>query len=338
MAHLLTGRAREKTSPNAWGADVGDHLVNAKSGFREADFLILPLLLCCFTKNDSMSQHPVRKYGGDALMPNLTTQQDFRTVQKLPFCYLCCEHFKPGDDINRDHMPPSALFEQEDRDVPLILPTHVECNAREHVSDEIIGQFVSLIHGRPSKRGRRPLDATVGQIAGKPITLIRGLSINRLIRRCVRGFHAALYHESLPSDTSNVFHPPLRGGDLDGDTGQPTDEVQAMLVGDQGVGQHARFSTVLKQNRIAGNTDTVVSRNGKCVYECVWSKLDNGTPICIFGLKIYEWQQFDQLAGYPPRGCVGIYWPTTGRPKIATRETELEFPFSNNDALDPFGQ
>ena len=271
-------------------------------------------------------------------MPHLTTQQDFRNVQKLPFCYLCGEQFKPGDDINRDHMPPSALFEQEDRDVSLILPTHVECNAREHIFDEFIGQFVSLIHGRPPKPGHRPLDATVAHVAGKPVTLSKGLNIHHFIRRCVRGFHAALYHEWLPSDTVNAFHPPLRGGQLDGDTGKPTDEFQAMLVGDQGVGQHALFSSVLKQNRIAGNTDKVVSRNGKCVYECVWSNLDDGSPICIFGLKIYEWQQFDQLAGYPPRGCVGIYGPTAGSPEIATRATDLEFPSPNTDGLDPFGQ
>ena len=45
--------------------------------------------------------------------------------------------------------------------------------------------------------------------------------------------------------------------------------------------------------RIADYTEKGVSRNSKCVYECVWSELDNGRPICIFGLKTYEWQKFD---------------------------------------------
>lgn len=274
----------------------------------------------------------------ELLMPDLTTQQDFRKVQTLPFCYLCGQRFMSDDSINRDHLPPSAVFEQEDRNVPLILPTHVACNAQEHVSDEFIGLLISLIHGRPLKQGHRPLDATVAHVAGKPVTLSRGLNIHHFIRRCVRGFHAALYGEWLPSATENAFHPPLRGAELDGDSGQPTDEFQALLARDKGVGQHALFAGVLKQNRIADNTDKVVSQNGKCVYECVWSNLDNGRPICIFGLKIYEWQQFDQLAGYPARGCVGIYGPTAGRPEIATRATELEFPFPNTDGLDPFGQ
>ncbi len=271
-------------------------------------------------------------------MPSLATQQDFRDVQKLSFCYLCGEEFKPSDSINRDHMPPSALFEKDDRDVPVILPTHYECNAKEHVTDEFIGQFIALIHGRTLKLGHRPLDATVVQVAGKPITFTRDLNLHHFIRRCVRGFHATLYHEWLPSNTANVFHPPARGGQFDGDTGEPTDVVQAMLIADNGLEQHKLFSYVLKQNRIAGSTDIVISRNGKCVYECVWTTFDNGKPICIFGLKIYDWQQFEQFDGQPPRGCVGIYSPATGRPKIATRATELEFPFANSDALDPFGR
>ena len=50
------GACEGEDSSNRLGADVGDHLVNAESGFRESDSLVLPLLLCCFTKNDSMSQ------------------------------------------------------------------------------------------------------------------------------------------------------------------------------------------------------------------------------------------------------------------------------------------
>ena len=270
------------------------------------------------------------------LMPSLTTQQDFRKVQKLPFCYLCGEQFKPDDNTNKDHMPPSSLFLDEDRDVPLILPTHVECNASEQVSDELLAQLIKLIHGWPLKPGHRPLDLTVVWRGGKPVTLSRGWNIHAFIRRCVRGFHAALYGQWLPSDTWNVFHPPLRGAQLDAETGQPTDKVQAMLMTDAGLGQHALFAQVLKQNRVAKNTDKVVCRNGKCIYECIWSHSDSGQPICIFGLKIYDWQQFGDVAGYRRRGCVGIYGPTAGRPVPATRATDLEFPFSNSDDLDPF--
>ncbi len=271
-------------------------------------------------------------------MPSLITQQDFRIVQTLPFCYLCGEHFKLSDDINRDHLPPSALFEKEDRDVPLILPTHVDCNAEEHVSDEFIGLFVSTIHGRRPKQGHSRLNATAGQFEGRSVTFCKDMNIHHFILRCVRGFHAALYHGWLPEDTINSFHPPLRGGLIDGITGKPADAVQAMLLLDKGVQQHALFSKVVKENRIASNSDKVVSRNGKCTYECVWSNWDDGGPMCIFGLKIYEWQQFELRFGNEPRGCTGFYSPAAGQPKNATRATDLVFPFENIDSLDPFGK
>ncbi|MCH8968967.1 MAG: hypothetical protein IIA66_07610 [Planctomycetes bacterium] len=270
-------------------------------------------------------------------MPSLIKQQDFRKVQNLPFCYLCGGEFKAGSNINRDHVPASALFLKEDRDVPLILSTHVACNAKEHASDQLLGQLIDQIHGRPINPGYRKLDATVVEVNGQVVTITKDLNIHQFIRRCVRAFHAALYHEWLPSDTANAFHPPLRGAQLDGDTGSPTDEFNRLLMTDQSLNQHALFSRVLKQNRVAKNTDQVLSQNGKCSYDCVWSQLDDGQPICIFGLKIYDWQRFGELAGYPNRGCVGFYGPKAGRPATATVSTELEFPFPNEEILDPFG-
>lgn len=271
-------------------------------------------------------------------MPQLSTQQEFRHVRDLPFCYLCGKQFAPGDSRNKDHLPPSSMFEQADRDIPLILPTHMACNAKEQVSDELMGQFVALIHNRPLAAGHNKLDVTVVQTEGKTVGTSIRLNMQHFLVRCVRGFHAALYREWLPAATRNALHPPLRGAQLDGDTGKPIDEVQAMFARNQGIAQHMAFSKALKENRVAQNTDRVVSRNGKCVYECVWCDMENGLEVCIFGLKIYEWQQFDELAGYPPRGCVGIYHPETGRPETATKETGLHFSFSDDHRLDPFGQ
>lgn len=271
-------------------------------------------------------------------MPSLVNQQDFRTVRNLPFCYLCGRAFESDDNINNDHLPASALFAKEDRDTPLILPTHNACNEAEHVNDEMVGQLISFIHGRPLAPNRRPFDGQVIQWDGQTITQSRSLNLHHFIRRCVRGFHAALYHEWLPSDTGNAFHPPLRGGVFDGNTGQPTDDFNAQLLSDKALKQHALWTMVLKQNRVANNTDKVVSRNSKCIYECVWTHLDDGSPFCIFGLKIYEWQRIGDIVGYPSRGCVGMYSPKTGRPYNATQATDLEFDFKNREKLDPFGE
>jgi hypothetical protein len=258
-------------------------------------------------------------------------------VQNLPFCYLCGGQFQADSSINRDHVPPSALFLREDRDVPLILSTHVACNAKEHVSDQLLGQLIAQIHDRPIGPGHRKLDATVLEVHDQILTVSKELNIHQFIRRCVRAFHAALYRQWLPSDTGNAFHPPLRGAQLNAETGHPTDEYNRLLMTDEGLNRHALFSRVLKQNRTAANTDRVVTRNGKCSYDCVWSQLDDGQSICIFGLKIYDWQRFGDLAGYPSRGCVGIYGPKTGTPAGAAEATQLDFPFPNDDPLDPFG-
>jgi len=40
----------------------------------------------------------------------LRTQQAVRPAQKLAFCYLCGKPFQDGDQKNRDHVPPSAIF------------------------------------------------------------------------------------------------------------------------------------------------------------------------------------------------------------------------------------
>ncbi len=258
-------------------------------------------------------------------------------MHKLPFCYLCGKNFGPKEKTTRDHLPPSALFRREDRDIPLVLPTHEACNAREHADDELLGLLIATIQGWPLPTKHRYMQGDV--IGGGPglRTLSKQLNLPRFIIRCVRGFHTALYGEWLPPDTHNALHPPMRCGLIDPSTGSATDPVQAGNLVDGLLEQHALFVSVIKKNRLAGRTDKVVSRNGKCVYECVWAKSDDGLFACIFGLKIYDWHRFGELAGYTPRGCVGVYRPRTGRPATGTTETDLEFPFPNRDELNPFG-
>jgi hypothetical protein len=57
----------------------------------------------------------------------LNTQQALRRARDLPFCYLCGLPIQPGDVLNRDHVPPAALFARADRNFPLILRAHKHC-------------------------------------------------------------------------------------------------------------------------------------------------------------------------------------------------------------------
>src|SRR5260221_1901406 len=95
------------------------------------------------------------------LMVSLLRQSDFRSVQDLPFCYLCGEQFIAGDSQNRDHVPPECIFAPLDRD-PLWLPAHTVCNKSYGLMDEKIGQLIALRYGKvPRNPGHRRLKFAV---------------------------------------------------------------------------------------------------------------------------------------------------------------------------------
>ena len=82
----------------------------------------------------------------------------------------------------------------------------------------------------------------------------------------------------------------------------------------------------IQKNQVAQWIDRICCFGGKCLYECVWERLDGGgASMCIFALQIYNWQDLgDPAEGQ--RGCVGSYRPAAGRSATATRGTQLEFP------------
>jgi hypothetical protein len=79
-------------------------------------------------------------------MVSLLRQSDFRSVQNLPFCYLCGRDFVADDSKNRDHVPPECIFAPLDRE-PLWLPEHTVCNGTYRLLDEKIGQLIALRYG-----------------------------------------------------------------------------------------------------------------------------------------------------------------------------------------------
>jgi hypothetical protein len=270
-------------------------------------------------------------------MPELSTQNDFRSVQKLPFCYLCGKTFSEGAEKDRDHVPPKSIFATEDRDPPLILPTHPCCNRAQSDYDEIVGQLIAAIHGKYPKPANMKLNVQVAESAdtGAQSAWLSGTNLHRVVCRWLRAFHAALYREYLPDNdgtkdgTMFGFDPPFPVGHVDEDGQIRVDAIRP---------HHTYFVEHVKRNRTAGRLDRIACFNGKCVYECVWDKADGGQSICVFALDVYDWSALANTEAFPKRGCVGVYLPAKGRPLDATAATSIDIPISNIEKLDPFGR
>src|SRR6184192_804612 len=139
----------------------------------------------------------------------IDTQKAMRAVKQLPFCYLCGKALTAPR--NNDHVPPSTIFLDCDRNFPLILPTHVTCNGDRSREDQAIGQLIGVLHGKDPHGPHNRLNVVGGRFEdGTQGIAVEGLELRAIIRRWIRGFHAALYGEFLP-DGSRVFmtSPPL---------------------------------------------------------------------------------------------------------------------------------
>jgi len=124
------------------------------------------------------------------------THKLLKGASGLSFCYLCGTTFRPGDETDRDHVPPSGLFAKADRDPPLILLTHRRCNRSRSTEDQEISQLVGVLHGRRVNARHNKLQIQVGWSPdGQPAVVATPIDVKAAIRRWVRGFHAALYRE-----------------------------------------------------------------------------------------------------------------------------------------------
>ena len=257
-------------------------------------------------------------------MVALSTNRDFRAVQKLPFCYLCGEEFRSEDIINRDHIPPQNSFAVCDRTPSLWLPTHEHCNSAHKMIDEKIGQIISLKWGYvPSDPKNRRLRFT---IFNKDLTAVNNVNIDGALSRWIRGFHAALYNQFLAETPLRALVTPFprtQNGSVEMDKLRP---------------QHLKFVSTIKLNRAKRNVDRILSNNGKCIYECVWHQDDDkSTWLCIFALNVYDWKDLGETGVEPSRGCAGAY-TLAATPSNATRAVESPIALPNLEPLDPFGR
>lgn len=257
----------------------------------------------------------------------LSNQKELRRCQRLSFCYLCGNSL--DDDRSADHVPPKAIFSSDDRTPPLILHTHRSCNSGQSQSDEILGQLIAVLHGKHPDEGQLRLKLSVGQVPGafSPTGILSCPDLPNKIWRWISGFHAALYEEHLPiGHAMRQLHLPLPDGMLKEDKILQSPVPKFRLI----------ITEELKKNRLAKQVDVISCYNKKCEYNCVWVRADTGQWLCMFGLRIYNWEELgDPHMGQC--GCVGVYQPPTDQcPPGAARGTKLILELPKTNRLDPF--
>jgi hypothetical protein len=263
-------------------------------------------------------------------MPELLTQRDLRGCQTIAFCYLCGKQFSASEEFVRDHVPPKAIFVGKDLKDPLILPVHYDCNQRESVGDEVLGQIAAILHKKRLRPERSRLKFGEVGIPGteRKISFLYGVNLKPLIWRCVKAFHAALYREFLDVAGKLNLHTPFPEGRYTGDK----------VTFDNILPQQQVVADAVRKSRLAHKLDRIVCYGGKCIYECTWHQDDARTIwACMFAFKLYNWETLGDTYNFPKRGCVGFYSPVTGLPKLATKGTSLALPFLSN-SLDPFDE
>lgn len=261
-------------------------------------------------------------------MPALVTQKDLRECRHLPFCYLCGRTFEGKARITKDHVLPRAIFAKIHRDNPLILPAHQGCNENQSGDDEKVSQLLSALHGKYIDPRRLRVEFDVARLnhQGSPTIVLKGVRLKRIVGRWLRGFHAALYREHLPYETKNFIHLPF-----------PSARLQnGKILTDPVLPQQPLFVGMIKRDVIAQAVDKIECYSGRCLYECAWHIADTGQWLCVFALRIYDWENLGDHERFPKQGCAGYYSPRGGRPPLGTRGTSLEFPLAANSDLDPF--
>ncbi|MGH9409247.1 MAG: hypothetical protein ACRD1V_07315 [Vicinamibacterales bacterium] len=161
---------------------------------------------------------------------------------------------------------------------------------------------------------------------GGPFVAAAGFDLRAIIKRWVFGFHAALYREFLTAGQSFMTFPPLAEGNTDSLQIQPVPEIIPEVV------------RVIRFNRSLGKVDRLLTRNGKCLYECVWIESDAPrTWFCAYALDLYGWVHLGDIDRFGRRGCVGAYLKANGTvPDEAVRGDRHPDDYQPDDLLDPF--
>ena len=265
-------------------------------------------------------------------MVSIAKQKDAQKIRDLNFCYLCGKSFDAGDETNYDHAPPETIFLKQDRNFPIKLKTHKSpCHSSMNLDDEVMGQLISYLHKKPpsDKNNKLNLKAYKKKDSDASLAALKDVSIEFLIWRWLKAFHAALYLTPLPEGSKKTFEIQTPFPSID--------EVDGNLIENQIHSNHFEYVRAIKQNRTAKNVDFINSNNEKLRYECVWYQLDDGGWGCVFALNLYNWKDLGDVKNFPARGCAGMYrLPDSSVPLNASLSTQLAFTYKNKDKADPF--
>lgn len=150
------------------------------------------------------------------------------------------------------------------------------------------------------------------------------------IWRWVRGFHSALYRSFLPETSPRVVMGPVMAGVIKDGKPFAVDDPEMFK----------RAVATLKNSAAGGRVDSVSTRNGKCIYECVWDDAVDRTsgravPICLFRLRVYDWERLSRGTPLKFSGCAGSY-RVEPAPAGAVKATSIMISGTNYRPLSAF--
>lgn len=262
--------------------------------------------------------------------------KDFKSLKQFDFCYICGEFLRhkknnsssgnAPDDRNDDHVPPKSVFLPQNRNLALTLPAHRKCNESYSITDEQLAELfrVSRLgsgHGK-CKTISFEIKPEIG--SGSSVTI----DINPIVARWARACHAAIYRRPLAHITGfRAVTPMYEVVESSDGTGVSPNLDQDRL-----------FSGLLRANFLSDNFDSIEAWGGSFRYRCVWTKLDPPvcTDVCVFGVQLLDWNRFDSVRPWSPRGCFGFYVPPNGRPHDATSSVRFDSTDVPLIVRDPF--
>jgi hypothetical protein len=231
---------------------------------------------------------------------HLNRQEDMlRARQGLTDCYICGAPLPPpgpgrNGKCKGDHVLPRAVLDMAAAipggDFPLVLDVHAQCEDRCKRGRDQVAKIVQMMCSSGPQsladsevaRFRNQCDMSLLWVGGVPAPVIGNAQEILLAAMIwVRGFHAALYGEVLPSEIEHRTRcpaPGLRseGGDFAAQLREETEMTNASLG-------------VLGGAIEGGATDRVTLRAGAIDYRCTWvaSPYHHGKPwSCIWALDL----------------------------------------------------
>jgi hypothetical protein len=151
---------------------------------------------------------------------------------------------------------------------------------------------------------------------------ITNFPIRPLAYRIIRCANALLYGQYLPRETMHHIHYPIPEVDLANGSKPMLHEMQTYA-----------FANELCTAQKTRTYDCITAYNRQFRYICTWSRLDDGSPICVFAFDIYRLSRFAIQIEDFPKAVIGFYAVTT--PETASRCSSLHVENVDSEILYP---